>query len=105
MTEPERTRPPVGPRPDDLLRDLYGTLDGARVPGGCRHCAAYQTLAPVEAGLWTVTVHHDDRCPWFRRRGASDPSGSRGGLAAPTPPPAPQSVTAEDDARAREGTA
>ena len=52
-------------RPDvfDLIRGILGPLDGAHIPGGCDHCDAYQTVAPVEAGVWTITVHHDDWCP------------------------------------------
>ena len=42
---------------------MLGPLDGAQIPGGCDHCDAYQTVAPIEAGVWTMTVHHDDDCP------------------------------------------
>jgi hypothetical protein len=47
----------------DALGDLLGPLDGARIPGGCDHCDAYQTAAPSSAGVWVLTVHHDDNCP------------------------------------------
>jgi hypothetical protein len=49
------------------LTDLLGPLDGARIPGGCHHCDAYQTTHPVEAGVWSITVHHDDWCPVLQR--------------------------------------
>lgn len=45
------------------LVDLLGPLDGARIPGGCDQCNAYQTATAVAAGVWTITVHHDDWCP------------------------------------------
>jgi hypothetical protein len=51
---------------DDLARTL-GPLDGARIPGGCEVCDAYQTVAPAVAGVWTITVHHDDWCPQLAR--------------------------------------
>ena len=54
----------------DALRSMLGPLDGARIPGGCDECDAYQTVSPVEAGVWTVTVHHDDWCPMLRRHRA-----------------------------------
>lgn len=48
------------------LADVLGPLDGARIPGGCDHCDAYQTVAPFAAGVWTITVHHDDWCPMLK---------------------------------------
>jgi hypothetical protein len=45
------------------LVDLLGPLDGEPIPGGCDRCDAHQTVAAVEAGVWEVTVHHDDGCP------------------------------------------
>jgi hypothetical protein len=47
----------------DAIADLLGPLDGARIPGGCDHCDAYQTTGPVSTGVWSITVHHDDDCP------------------------------------------
>jgi hypothetical protein len=40
-----------------------GPLDGARIAGGCETCDAYQKVAPVSAGVWSVQVFHDDDCP------------------------------------------
>ena len=51
-----------GRRADHLV-NLLGPLDGARIPGGCEHCNAYQTVRAVSAGVWNITVHHDDWCP------------------------------------------
>ena len=45
------------------LANMLGALDGARIPGGCDHCDAYQTVQPIVAGVWQITVHHDDHCP------------------------------------------
>lgn len=53
------------------LADLLGPLDGARIPGGCEDCDAYQTARPLAAGVWQVTVHHDDTCPTLRAMEAS----------------------------------
>jgi hypothetical protein len=52
------------------MRAILGPLDGARIPGGCDHCDAYQTVTPLEAGAWRVCVHHDEWCPWLRQREA-----------------------------------
>lgn len=47
------------------LTDVFGALDGARIPGGCDHCEAYQTVAPISAGIWNIHVMHDADCPWL----------------------------------------
>lgn len=47
------------------LTDLLGPLDGARIPGGCDTCDAYQTTQPLTEGVWQLTVHHDDDCTTF----------------------------------------
>lgn len=48
------------------LRDVFGGMDGERIPGGCDSCSAYQTVEPVREGIWVMAVHHDDACPWWR---------------------------------------
>ncbi len=53
------------------LADTFGPLDGARIPGGCDTCDAYQTVTPVTAGVWIINVHHDDWCPTLARIEAS----------------------------------
>jgi hypothetical protein len=60
------------PSPTDaLFTDVLGPLDGGRIPGGCQHCDAYQVARPLSAGVWNITVHHDDWCPlWTRIREA-----------------------------------
>lgn len=50
----------------DGLVNALGPLDGGEIPGGCELCDAYQTVRPVEAGVWDITVHHDDWCPVLR---------------------------------------
>jgi hypothetical protein len=45
----------------------FGPLDGQRIPGGCDSCNAYQTVEPIEAAVWRVTVRHDDDCPFLAR--------------------------------------
>ena len=42
-------------------------FEGARIPGGCTDCDAYQTTEALEDGVWKVTVHHDDGCPVLKR--------------------------------------
>lgn len=49
--------------PQSEASRVFGPLDGARVPGGCDTCDAFQTAEPSGAGVWLVTVHHDDWCP------------------------------------------
>jgi hypothetical protein len=49
------------------LSQLAASLDGARIPGGCDECAAYQTLEPVALGLVSIRVCHDPWCPFLRR--------------------------------------
>lgn len=53
-----------------LLTDLLGPLDGARTPGGCAHCNAYQTVHPLERGVWQINVYHDTWCRWLTDREA-----------------------------------
>lgn len=67
------------------LTDMFGPLDGARIPGGCNTCDAYQTVQPVTDGIWSMTVHHDDHCPTLaeRENNAEAPAAR----ATPRPPP------------------
>jgi hypothetical protein len=54
--------------PGDPMVNILGPLDGARVLGGCEHCDAWQTVSAVSAGVWGITVHHDDWCPIVAER-------------------------------------
>jgi hypothetical protein len=51
-----------------ILRRLFGPRDGEGIPGGCEYCDAYQTVESVSEGIWRMTVHHDEWCPWLRQR-------------------------------------
>jgi len=42
---------------------ILGPLDGAEIPGGCDTCNAHQTVHPVLAGVWQITINHDPWCP------------------------------------------
>jgi hypothetical protein len=59
-------RPELTP-PQAAVARVLGRLDGARIPGGCAECDAYQSVKPVSGGLWMMTVHHADCCPFLRR--------------------------------------
>jgi len=47
---------------------VFAALDGARIPGGCDHCDAYQSVRIDDLGIVRIDVHHDDRCPRWRQR-------------------------------------
>jgi hypothetical protein len=49
------------------LTNLFGPLDGAEIPGGCDYCDAFQTVEAVQAGVWGITVHHDNWCPILKK--------------------------------------
>jgi hypothetical protein len=60
------------PRPTNPASMLIRAHDGARIPGGCDHCNAYQEIradywAP---GIHSIAIQHDDWCPWFTARKA-----------------------------------
>jgi len=42
-------------------------MTGRRLPGGCDDCDnAYQVMSRHSDGLYTLTVHHDPTCPFYR---------------------------------------
>jgi hypothetical protein len=51
--------------PQAMLTCMLGPLEGARIPGGCDECDAYQTVEPVVAGVWMIAVRHDPDCRWL----------------------------------------
>lgn len=53
--------------PEQAVAKLLGPLDGARIPGGCDHCDAYQSPRPLAPGVWIIDVFHDNRCPVLTR--------------------------------------
>lgn len=52
----------TGRRPG-LVANTLGRLDGARIPGGCDQCDAYQTVRAEAPGVWVIDVFHDEGCP------------------------------------------
>jgi hypothetical protein len=60
----------IDPPPDrdrNWINRWAAALDGARIPGGCDSCDAYQTVHVIDAGITRINVHHDDWCPTYRR--------------------------------------
>jgi hypothetical protein len=41
-------------------------LDGARIPGGCDTCNAYQDVDATHAPVYRLVVSHDDDCVTYR---------------------------------------
>ncbi len=61
------------PPPQNPASAMLAALDGARIPGGCQHCNAYQVITAHAQGLpnvHTLGVYHDDNCPWLARLAA-----------------------------------
>jgi hypothetical protein len=48
------------------LDELHAALAGYRVGGGCADCDAYLTLTKCGDGIFLLTTHHDDDCPFYR---------------------------------------
>jgi hypothetical protein len=49
---------------------ILAAADGARIPGGCGHCDAYQVIH-AQAGhpnVHLIRVYHDDWCPFLAGR-------------------------------------
>ena len=44
------------------VTQLFASMDGARVPGGCDRCDAYQDVA-LKDGVVAISVSHDEDCP------------------------------------------
>jgi hypothetical protein len=50
------------------VAEFFRQFDGARIPGGCDHCDAYQTVTSPAYGhsaITMLTTHHDDWCPFL----------------------------------------
>ena len=54
---------------NDIIQFL-ASLDGARIPGGCDHCDAYQEPWVDAYGIGHISIRHDDWCPWSAAREA-----------------------------------
>lgn len=50
--------------------ELIRSMDGARVPGGCEHCDAYQVVVADRYGpnMHSIEIRHDDDCAWLAAR-------------------------------------
>ncbi len=58
-------------RPDrnkTALDTITAAVGNQRLTGGCDACAAFQTMTKRDDGVFRVTVHHDDSCPWLNAR-------------------------------------
>ena len=53
------------------LGSALDAMTGHRMLGGCDDCSAYQLMTKQADGLYVLVVHHDDTCPYFRRRTTS----------------------------------
>jgi len=53
---------------NDPIHDSLAALAGLKIPGGCDHCDAYQTISELAPMVTKITVHHDEWCPAQRRR-------------------------------------
>jgi hypothetical protein len=67
MNDTRRLR---GRQPQDPVTAFLAALDGARIPGGCDHCDAYQAVQAHAGGtrVHLIRVYHDDDCPWWLAR-------------------------------------
>ena len=54
-------------RPAHPAASALDALAGRRIPGGCDDCDAFQTMTLTE-GVYMLTVHHDESCPWLNGR-------------------------------------
>ncbi len=50
------------------LDTIAAAVGNQRIAGGCDDCDAYQTMTKRDDGVFRVTVHHDDTCPWLNAR-------------------------------------
>ena len=56
------------PRNGTLLDTIAAMIGDQRIAGGCDDCDAYQTMSQTEPGVYSVTVSHDESCPWLAAR-------------------------------------
>lgn len=48
------------------ITQFFASMDGARIPGGCDDCDAWQEPRVIDKGIVILTVRHDDWCPTLR---------------------------------------
>lgn len=59
-------------RPQNPVSAQLAALDGARIPGGCDRCDAYQVINAMQGhpDVHVLNVYHDDDCPELAARKA-----------------------------------
>jgi hypothetical protein len=50
---------------ENLTHSDLDNLAGRHLPGGCDDCDADQTVTQTSDGVYVLTVHHDDGCPFL----------------------------------------
>lgn len=57
---------------DGTLDNLFNSLAGRELPGGCDQCDATQTIREDDQvpGVWHLVICHEDHCPTLRSRKA-----------------------------------
>jgi hypothetical protein len=53
----------------DSVESVFAALSGREILGGCDACDAYQTMSGGD-GVFMLTVHHDEGCPFLAQREA-----------------------------------
>ena len=56
----------MAPPEQNPVSAMIAALDGARIPGGCGYCDAYQVVQAAaygHANIHVIHVYHDDWCP------------------------------------------
>jgi hypothetical protein len=53
------------------LDDLFSQTEDMPIPGGCDRCDAYQTMTVAAPGIYSLTINHDDWCPFLRSMSAT----------------------------------
>ncbi|ROR53277.1 hypothetical protein EDD41_0412 [Luteococcus japonicus] len=60
-------------RKAQAIQALDAMCDQLPIPGGCLDCNAEQTMTRDSNGVYRITIHHEDTCPWLagieRRKG------------------------------------
>ena len=51
---------------DSTISNLFNSLAGQEIPGGCRECDAVQAMTEVAPDVWSLEIVHDDACPFYR---------------------------------------
>jgi hypothetical protein len=49
------------------LDEIFAVTAGQQIPGGCDWCHAYETTHKDRAGIYHLTIHHDNWCPVLAR--------------------------------------